>query len=186
MSDKATIQEKYKLNDKQYFFALEYIVDLNATQACIRAGYSESTASQQGSRLLSYVKVAQAIVELKASRAGKLELTQERVLQEIMRLAFFDIRKLYKDDDTLKKITELDDDTAAALASVEVTRIADTEIDTIKVKMADKLAALEKLAKHIGLYKLDNEQKTDPLSDLLYAIATTSSSALKPIQQDAG
>lgn len=71
------------LNAKQQRFVQEYLIDLNATQAAIRAGYSERTAQEQGSRLLSNVMVAAAVAEGIALRAGKLEITAEKVLRDL-------------------------------------------------------------------------------------------------------
>ena len=75
-----------KLTDKQLMFCKEYIIDLNATQACIRSGYSEKTAEQQASRLLRNVKVKSEVERLKAIREKKVELTAEKVLKDIERV----------------------------------------------------------------------------------------------------
>jgi len=71
------------LTPRQERFVAEYLVDLNATQAAIRAGYSERTAQEQGSRLLSNVKVAAAVAERQTSIAGKLQITAEKVLRDL-------------------------------------------------------------------------------------------------------
>ncbi|MCK6203938.1 terminase small subunit [Bacillus infantis] len=75
------------LRDKQERFAQEYIIDLNATQAAIRAGYSAKTANEQGSRLLANVKVRARIEELQSDRAEKLELDAEWVLKRLMQIS---------------------------------------------------------------------------------------------------
>ena len=75
-----------KLTDKQLMFCKEYIIDLNAKQACIRSGYSEKTAEQQASRLLRNVKVKSEVNRLKAIREKKVELTAEKVLKDIERV----------------------------------------------------------------------------------------------------
>lgn len=81
-----------KLTDKQARFVEEYLIDLNATQAAIRAGYSEKTAQEQSSRLLSNVMVKEAVERGKAKTANKLEITRERVLQTIAEIAFEEIK----------------------------------------------------------------------------------------------
>lgn len=81
---------KGKLTAKQERFVSEYLIDLNATQAAIRACYSEKTAQVQGSRLLSNVMVAAEIAKRQAKVADKLELSAERVLRELEYLAFYD------------------------------------------------------------------------------------------------
>lgn len=72
------------LTDKQRLFVQEYLVDLNATQAAIRAGYSEATAYAQGSRLLKHVEIAAAIAAAQGARSERTEITQDYVLQGIV------------------------------------------------------------------------------------------------------
>ncbi|MCP1404437.1 terminase small subunit [Achromobacter insolitus] len=146
------------LNEKQRRFAAEYLIDLNAKQAAIRAGYSPKTAESQGSRLLSNAKVAKAIQAGKEARAARTEITQDRVLQELARLAFFDIRQLYHEDGRLKAPHELDDDTAAAVAQLEsieeyAGRGEDREAigTTKKAKTFSKDAALALAMRHLGM-----------------------------------
>jgi len=109
-----------ELTPKQARFVAEYLIDLNATQAAIRAGYSARTAASQGARLLKHGGVARAVQAAQQARALRTEITQDRVLQELARIAFFDIRRLYRADGSMKDPCELDADTAAALASIEV------------------------------------------------------------------
>lgn len=138
----------------------------NATKAAIAVGCPDKTAKQAGSRMLRHPEVAAAVearrdVVLAEARA-KTGLTVERTLQEVARLAYFDPRKMFNADGSLKKITEMDDDTAAAVASIEVDEIGleGTVIgQTRKIKHWDKNAALEKAMKHLGQYRKDNEQK---------------------------
>ncbi|WP_312588187.1 terminase small subunit [Comamonas terrigena] len=109
-----------ELTPKQERFVAEYLIDLNATQAAIRTGYSAKTAASQGARLLKQGGVARAVQAAQQARAMRTEITQDRVLQELARIAFFDIRRLYRADGSMKDPCELDADTAAALASIEV------------------------------------------------------------------
>ncbi len=109
-----------ELTPKQARFVAEYLIDLNATQAAVRAGYSARTAASQGARLLKHGAVARAVHTAQHARAVRTEITQDRVLQELARIAFFDIRRLYREDGSMKDPCELDADTAAALASIEV------------------------------------------------------------------
>ncbi len=109
-----------ELTPKQERFVAEYLIDLNATQAAVRAGYSARTAASQGARLLKHGGVARAVQAAQQARAVRTEITQDRVLQELARIAFFDIRRLYRADGSMKDPCELDADTAAALASIEV------------------------------------------------------------------
>lgn len=153
----------------------------NATQAAITAGYSAKTADQQGSRLLKDVKVSAEIAERAQSVARIVGLTTERTLQEVARLAYSDVRKLFKADGTLKPIHELTDDEAAAVASVEIDDITIGQVkvgSTTKIKHWDKNSALEKAMKHHGLYEKDNEQQPAALL-LLAQIATNPASRIK-------
>lgn len=148
------------LTPKQERFVQEYLVDLNATQAAIRAGYSKKTAKVQGCRLLTYAAVAKAIEAGRAVQAETAIVTREQVLRELKRIGMSDIRKLYDETGRLKKIADLDDDTAAAVASVEFEELFEGaegerfEIGrTVKIKRFDKTKALETLGRHLGLWK---------------------------------
>ena len=149
-----------ELNPNQERFIAEYLTDLNATRAAIAAGYSEKTAESQGSRLLTNAKVKAVIAEKQGKRLGKLEITADRVLAELAKLAFFDIRKFYNEDGSLKLVTDLDDDTAAALVGMEI-EVAYEHFgkgqnkpsgDLKKIKMADKGLNLERLGRHLKLF----------------------------------
>ena len=152
------------LNPKHERFVAEYLVDLNATQAAIRAGYSAKTAGVQGFDLLKKPEIAAAIESLRNEHAKNTGLTVERVLTEAMRLAFFDIRKLTDAEGNPIPINQLDDDTAAAIQGLELAtervRGDDEGVETVvrKYKIADKNAAVERLFKHLGLFQKDNDQ----------------------------
>lgn len=157
------------LNDKQRRFVDEYLIDLNATQAAIRAGYSEKTAEWIGPRLVTKSHVAEAIEQGMQQRGERTGVTADRVLQEAARLALFDPRKLFRADGSPVPINELDDDTAAAIAGIEVVTLGGEEGPAIvkKYKINDKNSALEKLFRHHGLYKKDNEQTGGSIGERL-------------------
>lgn len=141
---------------KQKRFVDEYLVDLNATQAAIRAGYSKKTAQEQSARLLSNVMVQQRVQDQMKAREQRTGITQDRVLQELARIAFFDIRKLYNTDGSLKRPDELDDDAAAVLSGVDVTEMGGNDgpvTFTKKAKVFDKTAALTLAMRHLGMLK---------------------------------
>lgn len=77
-----------KLTAKQQRFVEEYLIDLNATQAAIRAGYSPKTANEQGARLLANASVQEAIAKAMAERSRRTGISQDRVIQELARIAF--------------------------------------------------------------------------------------------------
>lgn len=139
------------LEPKQARFVSEYLVDLNATQAAIRAGYSRRSAQMQGSRLLSNAMVSAAVAAGQAVQIKKIETSAERVLLDLARVAHGDLRVLFDEHDNLKQLSTLSDDAAALLASVETERGMGGRSAVKKVKLWDKLRALEMLAKHLGL-----------------------------------
>jgi len=144
-----------KLTPKQAAFIEEHAIDLNATQAAIRAGYSAKTAKEQATRLLSNVHVAAAIKANRAERSIRTEITADRVLQGLAAIAFADPRKLFDANGGMRPMHELDDDTRAALV-IETTQGTDADGNptfTRKTKFADKLFALDRLARHLGLFQ---------------------------------
>ncbi len=141
----------------------------NATQAGITAGFSPKTAGSQGGRLLKDVRVQEEIKARRKSLVETMELSTERTLREVARIAYFDPRKLVDSTGRPLPITELDDDTAAAIAGLEVVDKYDepppgskerTLSTVIKYKLADKRGALEMAMRHLGLYERDNKQQS--------------------------
>lgn len=153
-----------KLTAKQAAFVKEYLVDLNQTQAAIRAGFSERTARTKASQLMDLPHVKAAIEAEMGKREERTEVTQDRVLQELARIGFSDIRKIFNENGNLKHPGEWDDETAAFVSSVEVVvRKVPGEEDEVehihKVKLWDKNSALEKIARHLGM--LNDKMKVE-------------------------
>jgi phage terminase small subunit len=152
--------KKKTLTPKQTAFVAEYLVDLNATQAAIRAGYSEKTAGSQGERLLKKVEIQTAISGAQQARAERTEITQDRVLQEYAKLAFLDPRKFYDADGNLIDIPNLPADVAAAISGMDIAvEKAGTDengspvfAQVRKIKLADKKGALDSVARHLGMF----------------------------------
>lgn len=142
------------LNGKQIRFVEEYIVDLNATQAAVRAGYSEKTAYSQGQRLLKNVEVQTAITQANEKRSERTQITADQVVHELARVGLGDVRKLFTADGQLRPPHELDQDTAAMVASIEFSGAEGSET-VKKVRLWDKTSALDKLMKHLGAYAPD-------------------------------
>jgi phage terminase small subunit len=139
----------------------EYLVDLNASKAAIRAGYSPKTAGQQAFALLKKLEICAEVERQRLVHAENAGLTVERLMQEAMRLAFFDIRKLVDKDGKPVPINLLDADTAAAIQGLDVASVGNADMgvgQVLKYKIADKNSAIERLFKHMGLFKVDNEQ----------------------------
>jgi phage terminase small subunit len=144
------------LTPKQRRFVAEYLKDLNATQAAIRAGYSEKTAKVQASRLLTKANVASAVAAGTSKQLETAELSAVRVLEEMRRLAFVDMRSFFDEAGNLIPVSQLTPEQGSALASFEVIKknaaAGDGVIDTVhKFKVWDKTRSLEQLAKHFGL-----------------------------------
>jgi phage terminase small subunit len=156
------INPKTGLNAQQERFAQEYLVDLNITQAAIRAGYSKKTAHVQGSRLLIHAKVAEYIAKNRNRLADKLEITQERVLAEYAKIAFFDPSKVFKSTesgDPYIDMSQATPDEWAAVASVQSDQYAEGKgedgrtVKKSKITLHDKKGALDSIARHLGMFK---------------------------------
>jgi phage terminase small subunit len=157
------------LTPKQQRFVDEYLVDLNGTQAAIRAGYSERTARQIADQNMSKLVIKAEIQKRMKSRSERTEITQDMVLRELAKIGFSDIRKVVRWGETMVRMvdsdeegaedmvpyhglalidsTEVDDDTAAAIAEVSQGR------DGLKVKLHDKKGALVDIGRHLGMFK---------------------------------
>ena len=163
-----------KLTLKQERFVQEYLVDLNATAAAKRAGYSDKTAYSAGQRLLKNVEIQSAMQEAIQSRERRTEITQDRVIQELAKAAFFDVRKMFDKNGKPLDIPALDEDTAAALVGLDVQDVVDNDGDYVgyvkKYKMADKLKALELLGKHLGVFDSRGGKPLSKENNLLEAI----------------
>lgn len=141
-----------KLTAKQQRFVDEYLIDLNATQAAIRAGYSVKTADVQGSRLLANVKVQQAISKAMAERSKRTGVNQDRVVLELARIAFVKMTDVVDSHGRIKNNASEDD--LSCIESIKYKK-SDTETGSSverEVKISPKLKALELLGKHLGMW----------------------------------
>lgn len=189
-------QVNNNLNDMQRLFVTEYLIDLNATQAAIRAGYSEKTAMEQGSRLLRNVKIKEAIQIAMDERVKRTEVTQDRVLKELAKIGFADLKDFLRYG-TEKVRIDTDNDgnpvydykqTVEAKSSDEVdgTLVSEVSIGkdgTFKFKLHDKMAALDKMGKHLGLFNDKEVSTNDIKSDIdraILALLTTKQPAQQP------
>ena len=151
-----------KLTANRARFVDEYLIDLNATQAAVRAGYSQRSARMQGQRLLTNDDIQSAIAVAMHARAERTHVTQDRVLLELARLAFSDIRRAIRWNAAgieLVNRTELDDETGPAIA--EIAQIATAHGVNVQVRMYDKLGALVTLGRHLGMFTAHPELDTE-------------------------
>lgn len=143
-----------KLTEKQKRFVEEYLIDLNATQAAIRAGYSTNTAKDIGCENLAKPNIRACIDKEIAERSKRTGINQDRVIRELARLAFVNANDVIDMEEATLKDGATEDDTAA-IASVKVKTIPTKEGEGIEreIKLTDKLKALELLGKHLGMFK---------------------------------
>lgn len=150
------------LTDKQKRFVDEYMVDLNATQAAIRSGYSAKTARSVGSENLTKPDIAAAIEKRQKKLADKYEVSHERIVAELARIGFANMQDYMRagaDGDPYLDFSGLTRDQAAALAEVTVEDFKDgrgedaRDVRRVKFKLHDKRAALVDLGKHLGMFK---------------------------------
>jgi phage terminase small subunit len=145
------------LTAKQELFCSEYLVDLNASGAARRAGYSEDTAGAIGWENLKKPEIQKRIQEMRDAIGKGFNITKERLAQELSRIAFFDIRKIYNESGGLKNIQTLSEDEAAAVAGIEsfeefegYGEEREKTGDVRKVKIWEKTKAIESLVKLMG------------------------------------
>jgi len=168
-----------KLAHRIELFCRAYIIDLNGTNAAIAAGWAPKSAVVTASKLLRKPNIQARIVELQKKQTDKLDITAERVLAELAKMAFLDPRKFFNPDGSLKKVVELDDQTAASLAGIEHEKLfehfgkgqAKETGTTTKIKIADKGINLERLGRHLKLFTDKVEHSgLDGLADKLSRI----------------
>jgi phage terminase small subunit len=150
------------MTPKEIKFCQEYLLDLNATQAAIRAGYSKRSARQIGADNMAKPYISAWIDEQRKAAAKRTELTQDRILQEYAKIAFSDIRKIFNEQNAVIDIKDIDDDTAASISSTESFEEYDRDGVlsgfTKKVKLWDKVRALDSISKVLGYNAPDKVQ----------------------------
>lgn len=166
------VGRKPGLSKRQMKFAREYLVDLNFTQAAIRAGYSKKTAGSQGHRLMKNVEIAALVEKGREKAEQNAEVTFERIVQEYKRLALLDPAEMFDVDGNLLQIHEMPEDARRAISGFDSARIEGgkklkaTEIIR-KVRLADKRAALDSLSKQLGYEKPTEHNVTVSYGDIL-------------------
>lgn len=141
------------LTAKQNIFVAEYLVDLNATQAARRAGYSSKTADKIGPALIGKSSIQAAIQEAMKIQEKRTSITADRVLLELSKIAFGDLRGVMEwtaDGVRLKDSSDLTDEQAALISEMCETTTKDG--GSLKVKTNDKLKALELIGRHLAMF----------------------------------
>lgn len=147
------------LTPKQEAFCQEFMVDRNRKQAAIRVGYSEKSAEVQGSRLHRNAKVKARIDELTAAQQKRTEITADRVLKELGRIAFLDLGVFYDDHGALLLPKDMPPSARRALGGIKIFEEFDYEDgkkhkigETREIKPYDKVAALRLLGQHLKMF----------------------------------
>ena len=149
------------MTDKQERFCEEYMIDLNATQAAIRAGYSLKTAREQAPRLLANVSIQNRIAQLQAEQSRRTGVSADRVVRELAKIAFANASDLIDPETASVKLDASRDD-LAAIQSIKVKSFGEDGLEH-EVKLADKLRALDLLGKHLGMYNGTSDNSADQL-----------------------
>ena len=174
------------LSAKQEKFVDEYLIDLNATQAAIRAGYSQRTAQPASSRLLSNVMVQALIQQRRKAAQKRAEVTLDEILLEYKRIAFGGMSKFLRvthDGDPQIDLSKCSPEDLDLLAEATVEDFTEgrgedaRDVRRIKIKPLDRLKALETLGKHLGLGDKAATQPQDRLALALIEISKRGSAA---------
>jgi phage terminase small subunit len=136
------------MTPKQQRFVEEYLIDLNGTQAAIRAGYSAKTANEQAARLLVNVSISEAVAERRAALTHRTQVTQEQIIAEFMRMGFYDPASIAGQPMTgPADIPNLPEDVRRAIVGWGWDKAGN-----FRLKLADKNAALVNLGRHLGMF----------------------------------
>lgn len=146
------------LTDKQEMFCREYLIDLNATQAAIRAGYSKKTANVQGAQNLAKLNIQNRIADLKAKRNEKLNIDASYVLRRLVEIDEMDVLDILKDDMSLKPVSGWPSSWRRYLSGFDLAEMFEGQGDERemvgilkKIKWPDKVRNLELLGKHVSV-----------------------------------
>ena len=187
---------KKRLSPKQKLFVDEYLIDLNASAAARRAGYSPKWINANVQRTLQNTAIQAEIQKRMAARSERTAVTQDRVILEYARLAFLDPRKFFDENGRLISIHKLSEDVAAAIAGIDVKRLVvgedEAPAELVKIKLTDKRASLQDVARHLGMFEKDNAQrgKVDQearqafMADLFSAIGSATGRGLPKPRED--
>jgi len=156
-----------KLTPKQERFVSEFLVDLNATDAARRAGYSSKTAAEMGYENLRKPHIAEAIAKAKAERSERLQIDADFVLEELVKLHKTGMGKFLSADRTRFDLAAADPDDISRLSSLKLKtrRIVgeedqpDVEVEEVTVSVADRLKTLELIGKHVAVGSFSEKQE---------------------------
>lgn len=171
------------LTDKQEMFCREYLIDLNATQAAIRAGYSEKTAPTIACENLIKPNIQQRIAELKAERCERTKVDADYVLQRLTEIDQMDVLDILTETGDLKPVRDWPKVWRTSLSGLDIVAMAgdgDTAALLKKIKWPDKVKNLELLGKHVDVQAFKEQTKVEhgfeeEVSDLMKALSAGAS-----------
>lgn len=154
-----------KLTDKQERFCQEYIKDLNATQAAIRAGYSEKTARQIGTENLAKPATAHRITELKVARIDEIKIDSKWVLQQMKDIHELDVLDILDNTGNFKSIKKWPKLWRQYISGLDIQEMmsGDTESVVRKIKWPDKVKNLEMIGRHVDVSAWDKDKETSTI-----------------------
>ncbi|GKX54090.1 terminase [Leminorella grimontii] len=160
------------LTDKQEMFCREYLIDLNATQAAIRAGYSDKTANRTASENMSKPDVQSRIAELKAERNDRVDIDAEYVLRRLVEIDQMDVLDILTESGDLKPVAQWPKLWRTTLSGLDIIAMAsegNTAALLKKIKWPDKVKNLELLGKHVSVqaFKEQVEQKVTATHNIM-------------------
>lgn len=161
-----------KLTDKQEAFCQEYLVDLNGTQAAIRAGYSEKTANRIASQLLSKLYIQERVAELMQSRNKSTQIDASYVLRRLKEIDELDVVDILNDDlDGFKRLSEWPKSWRTSISGIDIQTVitgGDEPIEKLvrKIKWPDKTKNLELIGKHVNVKAWEKEEEKPPSGDI--------------------
>jgi len=152
-----------KLTPKQEMFCQEYLIDLNATQSAIRAGYSKKTAKEISCENLTKPNIQERISELKANRSNSIALDAKYVLNRLIEIDSLDVLDILDNTGNVRAIKDWPKAWRISISGLDVQDMmsGDTESIIKKIKWPDKLRNLELLGKHVDIKAWDGEQTKD-------------------------
>ncbi|WP_295664878.1 terminase small subunit, partial [uncultured Mucilaginibacter sp.] len=153
--------DAFTLTPKQQRFCDEYLIDMNATRAALRAGYTQATA--MNGQLMEMPKIQAYLKKRTAEAAQKLQVSHETLLGELMKVAFANMGDYFGDDGKIKAMNDILDDKKSAIWSLKVSE--GKYGTTVQLRLHNKLAALEKIAKHIKFYEVEQKK---PVEEAVY------------------
>ena len=165
------------ISEKQQLFCQEYLIDLNATQAAIRAGYNSRSANKNAARLMVNDGIRDEISRLQEQRSKATGIAAEHVIRELAFIAFANIRSLFNADGTMIPVHELDEASARSIAAIDVVNEhintdngTTTKRFKLKVRLNDKVRALELLGRHLGMFNGPNSTSA-PVGNVVFVMS---------------